>query len=357
LRTVVIVGAGASAGYDPEHPEACPPTTRGLFESREFTELLQLSRYAPLRRAWESWRVAHSSGEVEAFADTLAARLETLYRGEQGRLPRDPTWWEQTGELAGALGGLWYLLFEGFQKFQREHRGGHDNYRALLNRFEGDDLSIVSLNYDALLEASILAKGLRYSYAPSREHGTIWILKPHGSLTWLNPASEGGGQVWYTDQDKQVKAVFQMVYSNIFGNAPTRVITPTQFTAIEFTDLILAAKHYFIPGILPPIGIHKDPRQVPILERAWDDARRLLAGADRVVFIGTSLREQDVGLRDAITLGLVRRTNIELVGDYPRLKSILDRSLGWTRYHDLPNARRFTEWVSRLSGGESKPFS
>jgi hypothetical protein len=347
LRVVVILGAGASADYDPEHPELCPPTTTGLLTCPDAVALLQLPRYAALDRRWKAWRASASTTDVEEFADAMASRIDLLNSDRSPVLSMSSEWWQETGELGEATGGLWFLLFELFQTYQRRHRKGKDNYRRLIERFRDDDLVLVSLNYDALLESSIIASGGRYEYRVSGTPGVIPIVKPHGSFTWLNPASAGGGQMWDSSQDQQVKRVFQFVYSNIFETAPINVITPAQFAAMKFTDLIHAQTHYAIPAILPPIGRHKDPRQIRPVVGAWEAVGRLLGAAERVVFVGTSLREDDEGLLDAVTLGLARPRQVEVVGNYGKLKPILDHHLGWTRRSELPNMRRFSDWAAQ----------
>jgi hypothetical protein len=351
----ILLGAGATHGYDDSLVgSAIPPQTVGLFASPHARELLGQSRYESLREAWKAQLSANGADaetvDVELFFQELTERLDLL---------QDRTRWSNLDtetrrvllDTHEAVGALWWFLFELFQPFLREMKSGPNNYSLLARDVQAHPSVLISLNYDPLLEASILREQLPYSYTPPPVDQTIPILKVHGSVTWLNEAR--GISMRMHSREKTVKAVVRMAYQNRIQPRPVRVLSIPEYLKMGFDEVLRDGNDYDIPALLPPIGNHKDYEQLDVYRNLWEAAGTSLSEATELILIGTRLRESDVKLCSTLTRFVRRHTPITIVGDYRAVKARLDQMLGWTHDSELPFYRRFGDWVRSLEEPQS----
>lgn len=346
----IVLGAGASYGYDDSLSLAnAPPRTLALLSAPAAVQLLELPRYAALRSAWEEYLASAGrvpgSIDAEVFFEHLASRLTAAAPSQAGSGSGNES--RKALDLQEALGGLWYFFFELFKSYLPVGMGPTNNYARLARSFKANPFLIVSLNYDPLLEASILASGGSYYYPWLTEVRGIPILKVHGSVTWLNDAR--GFVSWrMSTREKTVRAVMRLPYTNRMKMRPLKVIRVEQYRQIGFDELVHDGANFDIPGLLPPIGNTKDYEQLNIYQVVWRAVDRAFNEATEIVFVGTSLREQDTAICDALALNLRAETPITIVGNYDVVKSRLDRLLGWTRRRKLLGFRHFGDWTQTL---------
>lgn len=61
----------------------------------------------------------------------------------------------------------------------------NSNYISLLKKLVGRNIVFSSLNYDMMLEGAAESIGCRTKYDIERDHGSIRLIKPHGSINFL----------------------------------------------------------------------------------------------------------------------------------------------------------------------------
>ena len=149
MPTLVLLGAGASHGSEPDRSNKTPPLGDRLFE-----ELCKLG-------------------------------------GIASRLPEDfKTIFEQGFEL-----GMWAFnnrMNVGLQAFHREMSSyladfaptPDSHYIGLLKLLRSRNVIFSSLNYDMMLEEAAFALGMNVSYGLDRHLNTIRLLKSHGSINF-----------------------------------------------------------------------------------------------------------------------------------------------------------------------------
>lgn len=144
-----------------------------------------------------------------------------------------------------------------------------------------DRLSVISLNYDCILEYASHSMGLGFTY--NRKMGTgSEILKLHGSLNWLKCSRE---HCW----------IEPLAYSNLDSK--------------DFENGILSRKGNQcsqcekpgIPIIVPPTWSKEIPKE--ILKNTWSQALEALEKAECFVSIGYSLPIGDQHVRNLLHLG------------------------------------------------------
>jgi hypothetical protein len=174
VRRCVILGAGASWGFDDAIPDfERPPLTDRLLVGSSGRALLNQGRYADLRLTYHRYcmnsNLDPDSDKVDAegFAGELGDRIDRYFAGDPRRLSRSE---DADAQIAmRALGEFWFYLFELFQidarrYAERRAEEPEDNYRLLARSFRDRPFSVITLNYDDLLEEAILREGYDYTY-------------------------------------------------------------------------------------------------------------------------------------------------------------------------------------------------
>lgn len=156
---------------------------------------------------------------------------------------------------------------------------------------ESRSLTIITFNYDTVVEQALDRVGLEYSYGPSKvvrfadksrqravdKHGAdVRILKLHGSVNWgiCRECSEA---------PRGVDLI----------NAVEGSYVPPRNLSCQFCD-----KQYLLPSIVPPV-LTKGTALQPF-EVLWKSARTALFGAREIVVVGYSLPPADTQALDLI---------------------------------------------------------
>jgi len=192
--------------------------------------------------------------------------------------------------------------------------------------------AIISLNYDTLVEAAMLATGVLEQDYGSPElsvnfgvdpRSRIQILKLHGSVNWR------------TCPDCKT--------TKVLGLSASAIETPA-----------CGCGNPMVPMLIPPSwdkGIY-----VPALKRVWQEAFSQLRNSRQWVFIGTSLPATDQYLRYLLAIALRRNVRLRHViivdpGDGANIKKLFKKSASRVHVEHLRH-----ELVSAL-GGEGTPSS
>lgn len=192
---LVILGAGAS--YNSAPPSARgpvttwrPPLAADLFvDTPEYVEILGHHRHAAPIVAQARWALTRG--------EPLEQLLELL-RDEADRYPM------RRGHLLGVQFYLRELLSKCTAEWHRQH-GGVTNYVHLVDVLEasrlgvGQEIMYVTFNYDTLLERALGDAGIKsFDGIADYVAGPVRVLKPHGSIDWVQSAEWQGGQSRYS---------------------------------------------------------------------------------------------------------------------------------------------------------------
>lgn len=188
---------------------------------------------------------------------------------------------------------------------------------------DGDPLSVLSLNWDSLLEDSIyhvvrevgalgrievdyyvrtspLEAGCPHTPSPKQKADGILnlkLLKLHGSATWLRCPSSG------------------LVYTGLGMTTPASELyfTPRQspFMAKHPTAPDVATAAQLEPYIITPT--YSKVFDMPHIQTTWHNAFVELREADEVVFVGYSLPDADYHLRALLIRAIRPATRISVV--------------------------------------------
>jgi hypothetical protein len=281
-RTLFFFGAGASAAESPFAPtnyELYDRIRRSLVERRRLHPTLHrfLDR-------WEKDDYAHmpTVEELLSILDTCLQRGEPIGQG-----------WSIT-ELTRCREELLGFIHE-FIGLTCEERGAeaHDKslYQRLLTCLSREHLTLISLNYDTLLDGAIRRVGLRADYgldflvAPDVPPDTpkIKLFKLHGSLNWAYCPS------CLTTLYTEVRRITSRWHCPNCGR---------QLEAL----------------IVPPSPLKVPPS--PFLSALWKKAEWELAQTCEIVFIGYSLSDADANIRYLLFRGFF--------DEVPRVTVVLD---------------------------------
>ena len=158
---------------------------------------------------------------------------------------------------------------------------------------------VISMNYDLLIDTAMVSYSERIGHEGAFPNyccdiqteayrsdvpkcGTL--LKLHGSLNWLYCSSCQRLELGASESKRYLKAVSRLLTSanaKTLENAYLPVGSPCGTCQSELRPLLVAPSHL------------KDYRN-PHLAQVWYNAERVLRQADRVIFVGYSLPEDDV---------------------------------------------------------------
>lgn len=194
---MVIFGAGAS--YDSAQAFGVtisppsggnggpwrPPLANSLFRDQNEVFGTIIRKYNQLRRILPFLREPTASGGVEQTLESLQ---------EQGR-----TYPERRRELAAVKFYLADLLMEVTERWD-ERTNGITNYAVLVDEIlrldgSGEDVCLVTFNYDLLLERALVGFSDFEMKEPEgflSSHPRLKIFKLHGSVNWSRTVGVGG---------------------------------------------------------------------------------------------------------------------------------------------------------------------
>lgn len=282
MTTVLFCGAGFSAAFG-------LPTMNQFFSVAYASERLSEEEKNLLRQIQQEARAAN------AFRESSPTNLEDI--------------------LTLAVMGDWLGLnseADRGSKIQRilakiytrpsspadEFWAGHDGLAALLGDSDPDgnrlDLSLITTNYDVLLECSAYRAGWRchlagikgdsYGYGNTSVEGNLYngrvpIFKLHGSVNWFT-----------TPDSEELIVEGRVVNLNPSVNRKTgKMVLNGAMPLVCVDDYKPHPKG--VPLLVPPTFMK--PVNERVLQGVWQGAAKALAEAERLVFIGYSFPPTD----------------------------------------------------------------
>ena len=388
-----ILGAGASYGYDDTLDESeRPPLGANIIDAASNIGLLTEDKY-PNFLEFLKWHFSSKGLEtpssykgidIESLLDEAANELDEFneaHKKELGledqelyleRIKADPIGFleemnslyteeekkslRRPALLQSCLGESWYLMYEIFNHYSSLYKSSLNNYQKLAESHIKEPYNVISLNYDLIFETAIESVNLYYQYLyeikekssiPRNKY--IDTAKVHGSINWLNPMSEilklG------TDKGKGfelLRVISGFPYSNRLQTGDVITLCPKVSIKKNMDSLLRSGDSYDEPILLPPIGRYKDYNKYPMITVMWEKARLMIEEASDLVFIGTSLREEDTKLRETLRNNSYNVQNIKIVGGGERLKAALKRLLSNSENIQFQCFKDFSEYAKTL---------
>lgn len=296
-QTVLIFGAGATKACGGPLtaeilPQAFEPATRGEIEREYFVDLLD-------RFLVEHFHVPPAVADrTEVDYPALPLLISLIDKAVDNRQPMGPAWSVDT--LVNVRRALQYVIFA---LLEYRLRGlAHNHYAdlfAALGHRGGTGLTAISLNYDVIADNAMVAVAdklpdyacpidtERYRRLP--HHGQL--LKIHGSLNWsycpgcnrLDLGVAASGQTYKMLAELYMEDPLEARYS-CHGFACRSCGT------------------FVEPILITPTQL-KDYRN-PHVRRVWDAAEDALRRADRAIFVGYSLPDDDLDVVYLLKRGL-----------------------------------------------------
>lgn len=217
--------------------------------------------------------------------------------------------WDVTllAELREAIElGIFDVLEEALQKFPT------NNHFTLLNKVftAPNQPQIITTNYDLVVDTALMHFGQHQqppgglpnyhcgianisSVEPQEKFGTL--LKLHGSLNWLFCRTCQRLELGATDSTRYL-SIFQKIAGPDLRSSFTADGAPCGVCTRTLRPLLVAPSHM------------KDYRN-PHLSQVWYEAQRVLRQADRAIFIGYSLPDDDVEVVYLLKRGLAHITD------------------------------------------------
>ncbi|GEM_PF-5717545 len=258
-KTLYFFGAGASAAEEPSAPTSADLLRGGL--SRH------VDLYPTLRHFLLGW--GFTDGQLPTVEELLSILDSCLSKGE----PIAQAW--SLSELARCREELVACIYDFIGDTLDVRTNGskeYSLYRTLLSRVDPESTSLISLNYDLLLDHSLLQLGFQPDYALDFLDGPISpppgrslkLFKLHGSLNW-----------------GYCPSCFSTILT---GERRLRPDEPCPTCEGRMRVLII-----------PPTPLKIPPS--PFLSALWKKAEWELAQTREIVFIGYSLSESDANIR------------------------------------------------------------
>lgn len=198
--------------------------------------------------------------------------------------------------------------------------------KKFIRNLSKDD-TIISLNYDVLLDYYLINDGISIDYCldfKDNNDGSkiISLLKLHGSINW-----------WYCPECGETEFIR---FNHFFDkNLPSKKINieiddnMNEFISTQEIYLCKKCKGKKIKEILiiPPTW-HKDGVKYDIIKKIWANASKKLENAERIIFIGYSFPQSDLTFKFLLLSSLAKnknRFNVEVID--PNIQNTAGRYL------------------------------
>ena len=288
-KRVYVVGAGFSAalGY---------PVTSNLLT--QFWDRIddpgfrrQLERVIKFHNPCFDCREPDSFPNVEELLSQMDVN-EKLFRAS-----RQYEGGFRKGDLKHLQNTMLLKISDWFHELSENARQNKPNVRwleAFRDHVWRNDISIISFNWDLILEELLFGKSLNpESYGFSLGSLTRpMLIKPHGSLNWFK--DDCGRHI---GDDKRFL---------LCGTGPNSVYAFTKFRAPK-----TRVGREYAPFIVPPVYL-KNFNQ-PVFRTLWQNCTRLLSTADKVVFLGYSMPAADLHAHFIMRCGFQNQIDGELM--------------------------------------------
>ena len=405
VRTVYLLGAGASHGYAQSETGVRPPLATGLFEAYS---QLDISGDMGVKVGWLVNYVRDMYGvpverfgsfkmDAEAFMSSLESEVEKYADHKRRCLKYDSD--EEELRASTRVAAFDQTLFLFTHIFNEIAKGPiYGDYATLSSRLGADD-AIVTFNWDTLLDRAIFEMtpwspddGYNVAFHSIFDEGwrdpqsagqsEVQFLKLHGSTNWLTPYVSRDLRTGDPSIAGRNPGLRSMAFNVETGDdllSPTYKPTLTQhtYTSLPFTPDDLrplcflkgtkrfdAFRNRFRPGygpftyfyspLDPDCGAPTSPILIApvrhktyeayskVLEPIWAKATSLIAQADRVIVIGFSFPPTDLRARSLFSPS-ERARSIEVVDPFPERPLSVLRELTGTDVSHV--ASSFTEFL------------
>lgn len=399
-RKCIIIGAGASYGYDSSLLDGeKPPLGKDLLSRSIEVGALTDWKYPMIFSTLKDYakkicrdNERYSDIDMEVYLEYLASELQRIngildssvptpsesqikevisefqrdfegtFNKIKDEIEKNPDPNFKIRQIANkfqvALGESWYLMFEVFKKYSLDYRPNYDAYQRLALSHMKESYNLISLNYDVIFELAAYSVGM-VVLPPPQDTGLtntlplvdprriINMAKVHGSINWFNSYSKGIslGET----KEKGYRLLHKMgglIFSNRIQMEPLLVLNFQQLWQINIRDILLSGSKYYEPALLPPVGKYKDYEKVKYFEYNWKAAGNYIKSATELVLIGTSIREQDTKLRQMIKDNVVKEIPITIVGSHDAESNI--KTLLGSKASKLTFVDSFEQYANKL---------
>jgi len=355
MSKCIILGAGASLGYsdnlkDLDRPPKTDCLFKNGFELGIFTQAQYPKLYENLKLYQKTileWSNEDPKREfnVEKFLAWLVEQFEFIAQSSRTSFPsKDSS--EKLHSYQKALGESWFYLFEIIRYYCLSYKHGSNNYEKLARFCMTNHYSVISLNYDTLIEQAILACDGDFDYSCSRSDA-VSVAKIHGSINWINPATGGMG-FGGVSEDKVFEVITTHIFSNKIQISNPQIRRPNEMTQITTNKLLRSGTDYDIPILIPPLGQYKVYGDSQFLNYMKGRAQVILENLEELIIIGTTLRPEDDFLCDLVKNSVKENTKVVIVGNIVEIKKRLNDILGWDVI-PTESYSKFSEYANKLT--------
>jgi hypothetical protein len=222
----------------------------------------------------------------------------------------DPLSPEEIQKLPTAMARLIYRTLEdqiSFPVIERRVRSPEPyDQIALLTRdhireHNRTNISFITFNYDLCLDFALAMTGIPPDYCLGEpSHGSVKLLKLHGSLNWVKCPKCGLIVPW------DIMQFLQRYNWNLFGGeTAVKLNIAMHFSDIKHCDSPFPNEPYIAPPTWNKTQYHLQ------LESVWQAAARELSEAENIVICGYSLPDTDQFFRYLYALGSVGRSGLK----------------------------------------------
>lgn len=298
-KTVLVIGAGVTraAAGKVRSLGTCPPLDKDFFQ---IAEAVAKADFEEIRKLLRSYLGDYSDSVRESL------ELATSYFYLRA-LDAETAGTSATAGLSKLLALLARVLAQSTNRLKTGKRSlVYRLIRDELRKVQGpSDLTVITFNYDLIIERALDALGLSWSgafsfpkcYRLSNIAGTmpvkrgapfsntsssvdgVAVLKLHGSMNWMS--KHKSAVIRHTALAKRDRALYVVNDVNIFSSLHWKPKTRTQ---------------YLLPIIVPPVA-GKRLMMHGELPGLWKKASKALEEADRVVIAGYSCPPLDLEAR------------------------------------------------------------
>jgi|AntRauTorckE6833_2_1112554.scaffolds.fasta_scaffold19152_2 hypothetical protein len=311
FKKCYLIGAGASYGHNDQLSDSeRPPTTEELFVDSWEKGILDREEFEPLLNKIVSHLgisrevVDHTPGELKYDVEKL---LKELQEEMNENVNKSIGISESETQPQIAISLCYYLLYELFRHYTKSFTSTESYYTALANHFNEIPYSVISLNYDMLLEKAIKQTGQDFYYFPQNSESGIPIAKIHGSINLLNDF----GVAFGIESDNFIRKVKNIHSNNVHSSMCCLDVDVLE--KLSFRDLVFELDNQYEPAIIPPLAKYKNYDKVEIYPKIWTFAEDLLQQADELIIIGSSLTTTDNKLLDLLEENLKENIKVTVV--------------------------------------------
>lgn len=167
--------------------------------------------------------------------------------------------------------------------------------RALVSNMKEDEASIISFNWDLVLDEMLFGSALdKGSYGLDRRRKGPRLIKPHGSLNWYRSSAAT------PIKDEKKFRLGGSGDAEVFGFRPLRAVRSSK-------------GRQYMPLIVPPV--YAKQFEGPLFQKLWQETVRVLSTASEVRFLGFSLAEADFHARFVLRCGFYNQEHGALRND------------------------------------------